>query len=128
MKLQVSLKSIVGATALAGGLWLATLNPAQSCPFSELPSSGDVFGGKFPTLNWSKLDWKNIGPLTAGIMAGLLGAGAIAYRVAKVKATAAPEVEAAIPESSFSIPVYLETLEETDASQDKKVDQLTSSL
>ena len=33
MKLQVSLKSIVGATALAGGLWLATLNPAQSCSF-----------------------------------------------------------------------------------------------
>ena len=128
MKLQVSLKSIIGATALAGGLWLATLNPAQSCPFSELPSSEDVLGGKFPTLNWSKLDWKNIGPLTAGIMAGLLGAGAIAYRVAKVEATAAPEVAAAIPESSFSIPVYLETLEETDASQDKKVDQLTSSL
>ena len=128
MKLQVSLKSIVGATALAGGLWLATLNPAQSCPFSELPSSGDVFGGKFPTLNWSKLDWKNIGPLTAGIVAGLLGAGTIAYRVSKVKATAAPEVADAIPESSFSIPVYLETLEETDASQDKKVDQLTSSL
>ena len=128
MKLQVSLKSIVGATALAGGLWLATLNPAQSCPFSELPSSGDVLGGKFSTLNWSKLDWKNIGPLTAGIVAGLLGAGGIAYRVAKVKATAAPEVADAIPESSFSIPVYLETLEKTDASQDKKVDQLTSSL
>jgi hypothetical protein len=95
MKVKVGLRSIVWTTALTGGLWLATLNPAQSCPLSKMQGFGGTFGENFPSLNWSGLDWKNIGPLSTGIVAGLLAAGGIAYRAASSQEADKPEAETA---------------------------------
>ena len=120
---KVSLRSIVWATALTVGLWLATLNPAQSCPFSKISGSQGTVGGNFPSLNWSGWNWKKIAPLSAGVLAGWLAATAIAYRSARVKQTAEPEAETATLAPSFPIPVYREG---TDASEGQEIDELTS--
>jgi hypothetical protein len=111
MKTQANLRAIFGAAALLSGIWLSAISPSTACPFSQTKGVQGLLSGNFPSLSGSWSNFKNVGSLSAGIVAGVLVAGGMAYQSGKVKKMAQQEEETSWETETFTIPVYSEVIQ-----------------
>lgn len=133
IKKPFALAAIVTAATLSGGVFLASMNPAQAgpCPFRrDNGSTPSTIGGDAPTLSSTELDDSTdtnnntMGIIGAGMaaVAGLFIAGMV-YKVRR----AGQEVDTVVAEvpqensletTSFPIPIPPEALSDSTSEQE----------